>query len=141
MGIFSKKFEKDPKKAPHQHAPAKDEKKEEKAADKPVLKKGALAKDLGGTSWNILVQPILTEKASREQALGKYQFLVSVGANKVQVAAAMRDLYGVKPVSVRIIKIKGRNVRFGRTHGQQKDTKKAIVTLKPGDSLTAFETV
>jgi large subunit ribosomal protein L23 len=140
MGIFSKKFEHDPKRAPKQAAPAKDDGKKAEKADAPALKKGTLAKEHGGASWGTLIEPVLTEKASREQALGKYQFMVAVGVNKAQVAAAVRDLYGVKPVSVRMIGNKGKNVRFGRFRGRQKDTKKAIVTLKPGESLSAFET-
>ncbi|MDD5251931.1 MAG: 50S ribosomal protein L23 [Patescibacteria group bacterium] len=87
----------------------------------------------------MLIRPIATEKTSREEAYGKYQFIVANDANKVEVAAAVRDLYGVKPVAVRIVNLKGKQVRFGRLTGQQKSEKKAIVTLKPGETISPFE--
>jgi large subunit ribosomal protein L23 len=146
MGIFSKiskygkqnlapapKKDQDEKKA---DAPAAAEKK----AVKPVTR-GPLAKEGAGQSYRVLLSPLLTEKSERMQALGKYSFLVAADANKIEVARAVRDLYGVKPASVNIVNIGGKIVRFGRSVGKQKDVKKAIVTLNEGESITAFEGV
>lgn len=139
MAIFGKQ-PKPPFKAPA----AKPAEAKTDAADKPAEKKekkprGPLAKEQGGRSYRILIRPIATEKTSREEAYGKYQFIVANDANKVEVAAAVRDLYGVKPVAVRIVNLKGKQVRFGRLTGQQKSEKKAIVTLKPGETISPFE--
>ena len=105
-----------------------------KTADKPDI--GPLAREFGGQSAIILLAPVLTEKSGNQESLGKYVFFVSSKATKVEVAAAVRDLYGVKPTSVRIVNVKGKKVRFGRIQGRKKDRKKAIVTLKKGDAIS-----
>ncbi len=138
MGIFGKakkqKGEISPKLAKKAEQPA------EGSAKKPeAAVRGPLAKESAGQSHRILVRPVSTEKASRLQALGKYEFIVAKGANKTEVAQAVRDLYGVKPVSVRMISGKGKFVRFGRYTGKEKDYKKALITLKAGESLTVTE--
>lgn len=115
-------------------AKSKSAKAKAKAAKKPS--KGALAKEGGGQSSQVLLKPVLTEKASHLEAMGQYTFLVAPTANKVEVAAAVRDLYGVKPMAVKIVNQKGKQVRFGRIEGQRKDRKKAIVSLKPGDAIS-----
>jgi len=110
------------------------------ADEKKEIKRGPLAKEHGGaSSHRILVKPVLTEKSGRQEAQGKYTFLVSKDANKIEVARAVRELYGVKPVSVRITLKKGKNVSFGRFHGTEKDEKKAFVTLKSGESINVSE--
>jgi large subunit ribosomal protein L23 len=144
MGIFSKISKKQNIVLPAKEDKKKEEKKAtEVAADKKVKPavRGPLAKEGGGQSHRVLLAPLLTEKADRQQSLGKYSFLVDPGANKTEIARAMRDLYGVKPVSVRIISVQGKNVRFGRSTGKQKDTKKAIITLKKGESISVLEGV
>jgi len=142
MGIFSKSKKDD------KYAPAKGKQAEpvsaaaktaaEKQPAKPAVR-GPLAKEGAGRAYRILIEPLLTEKADRQQSLGKYSFIVAPDANKQTVAEAVRDLYGVKPVAVNIVKVKGKNVRFGRTSGKQKDVKKAIITLKEGESISAIE--
>lgn len=149
MGIFNKisKYGKQKLAPQPKEDKAKDEKKAaaapasaEKKAPKPVTR-GPLAKEGAGQSYRLLITPLLTEKSDAQQAQGKYSFLVSRDVNKIEVARAVRDLYGVKPVAVNIINVKGKFVRFGRTSGKQKDMKKAIVTLKAGETITAFEGV
>lgn len=144
MGIFSKISKKQNLALPAKEDKVKDEKKPATPATgdkKPAAPapRGPLARDGGGQSFRILIKPMLTEKSDRQQALGKYSFLVSPAANKVEVARAVSDLYGVKPAAVHIVNIKGKTVRFGRSSGKQKDLKKAIITLKKGDSITALE--
>ncbi len=140
MGIFgkNKKGEVSPKLS-KKDEPAAEPKKTEAAKKAEPIVRGPLVKEGFGQSHRILVRPVSTEKASRLQALGKYEFIVAKGANKNEVAQAVRDLYGVKPVSVRMISGKGKFVRFGRFTGKEKDFKKALVTLKAGDSLTVTE--
>jgi len=149
MGIFGKfskkqgwlrppkddKAKKAAVKEPASSAAQAGEKQADKAPAEPV-KRGALAKETAGDSYRVLLSPVLTEKADRQQTLGKYAFIVDIAANKTEVARAVKDLYGVKPVSVRVVPIKGKQVRFGRFLGRRKDLKKAIVTLKSGESIT-----
>ncbi|OGL72501.1 50S ribosomal protein L23 [Candidatus Uhrbacteria bacterium RIFCSPHIGHO2_02_FULL_60_10] len=98
-----------------------------------------MAKEHAGDAYRILVRPVYSEKAAQLEALGKYTFIVARNANKNTVAQAVRDLYGVKPASVRISVKEGKKVRFGRSTGVEKTEKKAVVTLKPGESITVAE--
>lgn len=145
MGILDKISGK--KKAPAAKAAPKAKKAEEKAvkADAsatpaaPAQTRGPLAKEGAGEAYRILLKPVLTEKTSMQQAAGQYTFAVANGATKIDVARAVRDLYGVKPVQVRIVNVEGKAVRSGRSQGREKNVKKAIVTLKSGDSLVVLE--
>lgn len=146
MGILDK-FSKKPK-APAAKAAPKAKKAEDKAvtadasttpAAPAAQTRGPLAREGAGEAYRILLRPVLTEKTSMQQAVGQYTFAVATDATKVDVARAIRDLYGVKPVQVRIVNVEGKMVRFGRSQGREKRVKKAVVTLKSGDSLAVLE--
>jgi len=94
-----------------------------------------------GSAYKVLVKPLITEKASDLGALNKYVFAVKKDANKIEVAKAIDEVYGIKPLSVNIIKMKGKNVRYGRTSGRKKDWKKAIITLPAGKTIKIYEGV
>jgi len=113
-------------------------KKVAKSEDKKAVR-GPLAKEGAGNSYRVLVSPVFTEKSAMLQSANKYVFLVAKNAGKVEISAAIRDLYGVKPESVRVINVMGKKVRFGRFAGKEKDVKKAIVTLKKGDAIAVME--
>lgn len=148
MGLLDK-FGKKDKSAPAKKAAAKTKKAEkteekaapaaETAAPAPKVTRGPLAKEGAGDSYRILLRPILTEKTSMQQAMGQYTFAVAAGATKIDVARAVRDLYGVKPAQVRIVNAQGKMVRFGRSQGREKTTKKAIVSLKSGETISVLE--
>lgn len=80
---------------------------------------------------HVLIQPRLSEKAVKLNAINKYVFKVKLTANKVSVKKAVEKFYGVKVAFVNIIKVEGKLRRYGRTSGKTSDYKKAIVTLKP----------
>ncbi|MBU0625079.1 50S ribosomal protein L23 [Patescibacteria group bacterium] len=90
-------------------------------------------------AYDIIREPVLTEKGDRGQMSGKYTFYVATSANKVLVAQAIWELYGVKPVAVRVMNVAGKKVRFGRLQGTRKNRKKAIITLKQGDMISLTE--
>jgi len=90
---------------------------------------------------HILVKPLITEKATNLVAANKYAFIVAPSANKISVAKAINAIYGVKPLSVNIINRQGKFVARGKVRGQRSDSKKAIVTLKPGDAIKIYEGV
>jgi large subunit ribosomal protein L23 len=92
-------------------------------------------------SYNILLKPVVTEKAAHLAETGKYIFQVADGANKISVASAVKAIYGVDPVAVNIIKVKGKEVTRGRIVGRRKDWKKAVVTLPAGKSIQIYEGV
>ncbi len=94
-----------------------------------------------GNAYKILVKPLITEKGSVMNAEYKYIFEVAKIANKIEIAKAIIEVYGIKPVSVNIIKMQGKKTRYGKIAGKRKDWKKAIVTLPEGESIKLYEGV
>jgi len=92
-------------------------------------------------AFRVLVRPLVTEKAANFGTLNKYAFIVSDYANKIEVAKAVYSVYGVKAVAVNIICVKGKAVSRGRIKGRRSDLKKAIVTLKKGETIRIYEGV
>ncbi len=111
--------------------------------DSPKAKSGGTKAKLkpGSQSDKILVKPLITEKVTILNGLSKYVFAVAMKANKISVAKAIAELYGVKPVKVNIIKLEGKFKSRGRISGRRKDWKKAIVTLPKGETLDVYEGV
>lgn len=66
---------------------------------------------------------------------GKYMFLVDKEATKPEIRKALRDIYKVDSTAVRVVNIKPKIRRLGRTVGVKSGYKKAIVTLKKGQKL------
>lgn len=83
----------------------------------------------------VLIAPYLTEHASVLADRGQYTFLVHRGAEKTAIARAITARYGVHPVRVATIRVRGKVVRTGRTTGRRSDRKKAIVTLRAGEKI------
>lgn len=92
-------------------------------------------------AYRVLVRPLVTEKSSIGAGSGKYTFEVAVDANKIEVAKAIEEVYGVKPESVNVINMGGKTVRRGRLSGRRKDWRKAVVTLPAGKSIDVYEGV
>lgn len=128
--------EKQKKEAKHDHEDVKVGKKTKKTTktEKNSSEKKML-KVVSGNANKILLYPVVSEKASIGESLGKYTFAVALKANKIKVANAVKDLYGVKVDSVRMINVEGKKARFGRQSGRRSDRKKAIVTLAKGESI------
>ena len=95
-----------------------------------------------GQTLQVIIRPMVTEKSATAQSANRtYSFVVERSANKTQIAAAVKELYGVKPVAVNVVNVQGHRVRFGKGSGRRSDYKKAMVTLKEGDSITIHEGV
>lgn len=92
-------------------------------------------------SYKVLIRPLITEKATNLVADNKYAFVVDKAANKIEVAQAVEATYGVKPLDVNVINVKGKRVMRGRIKGKRKDFKKALVTLKKGETIKLYEGV
>lgn len=91
---------------------------------------------------DVLVRPLITEKATRLGGENKYAFEVQRHANKTLVKEAVEKGFDVKVTAVNIINMKGkpRRVRGNRIRHRQ-DWKKAVVTLAEGYKLELFEGV
>ena len=89
----------------------------------------------------IIKRPILlTEKASRvREDDNQYTFEVDAAANKIQIKRAVEQLFSVKVEGVNTLVQRGKFRRMGRGHGKLGNWKKAIVTLKQGETIAFFE--
>ncbi len=94
-----------------------------------------------GNAYRVLVKPLVTEKATNLGGQNKYVFAVSSRANKIEIAKAINEVYGVKPVAVNIIKMQGKKTRYGKVTGRTKDWKKAVITLPAGETIKVYEGV
>ena len=95
-------------------------------------------------NYEILLYPILTEKMLKLQDdERKYAFKVDISVNKIDVKRAIQNRFDVTVEKVHIINVKGKtkqmNTKRGITRGKRSDWKKAIVTLREGDSINYFE--
>jgi large subunit ribosomal protein L23 len=92
------------------------------------------------TLHRTIVRPLITEKSSAAyQARGEYTFEVHVDASKPQIRSAIEQLFGVKVTGVWTSNQRGKEKRMGKTVGRRPNWKKAIVTLRAGDTIEIFE--
>ncbi len=89
---------------------------------------------------SVLVSPIMTEKAHELTKIGKYAFRVKRTASKRTVKYDVEKDYGVTVENVNIIKIPAKRRTVKQDRGYQSVGKKAIVTVKKGESIALFET-
>ncbi len=90
---------------------------------------------------SVIVKPLVSEKSAILASKNMYVFVVKNDANAIQIAAAIKAMYEIKPLSVNTINVRGKIVRRGRVSGKRKAWKKAIVTLPKGKSLNIYEGV
>lgn len=81
---------------------------------------------------DIIIKPIVSEKAYGLIDHGKYTFEVDPRANKTEIKQAVEAIFGVKVSSVNTMNRQGKKVRTRTGFGKRKDTKRAIVTLSQG---------
>ena len=93
------------------------------------------------TAHQILVRPIVTEKNTALNEVGKYCFEVVQNTNKIEIKRAVEEVFNVKVTGVNIIKVPGKLRRMGKTSGMTRTWKKAIVTLAPGERIDLFQGV
>lgn len=90
---------------------------------------------------DILIEPVLSEKATMMREEGKYVFKVHPDANKYQIKEAVRRLFGVKVVDCTVMNVNGKMKRVRTRPGRTSSWKKAIVRLAPGETIKVFEGV
>lgn len=116
-------------------------KKTKNTAEVPAVESKAQNGKTSARVYNVLVRPVLSEKATRDEQNGQYTFIVAMNTNKIEVKKAIFARYGVRPTRVNMINVEGKETRFGRTLGRRKDYKKAIVQLPKGQTISIHEGV
>ena len=92
------------------------------------------------TDQDVVKRPLITEKSERgREAAQQYAFEVHRDATKIQVKSAVEKLFGVHVTAIRTSIARGKNKRVGRNFGRRPNWKKAIVTLKQGETIALFE--
>jgi large subunit ribosomal protein L23 len=89
----------------------------------------------------ILIEPILTEKANAMRDEGKYVFRVSPFATKIQIKEAVRRLFNVHPISCTVMVVGGKPKRVRYKAGYTSNWKKAVVRLAKDEKIALFEGV
>jgi large subunit ribosomal protein L23 len=92
-------------------------------------------KNIEPRHYDIIVAPVVTEKATMASEYNKVLFKVAAKATKPQIKEAIEKLFDVKVKSVNTLVRKGKNKVFRGTYGSQSDTKRAIVTLEEGHRI------
>ena len=82
---------------------------------------------------------VLTEKSNLLRGQNQVIFEVSRTANKIQIRNAVEKLFNVNVVSVNTLVVRGKERRMGRGHARMQNWKKAMVTLKEGETIDFFD--
>lgn len=91
-------------------------------------------------AYQIIRRPLITEKGTDlKDQTNQYLFEVAGDANKIEIKRAVESLFRVKVRQVRTLSVKGKTKRLGRFVGRTSDWKKAIATLKEGETIEFFE--
>jgi large subunit ribosomal protein L23 len=90
---------------------------------------------------DVLLAPVISEKSYGlvdETARKKYTFDVHPQANKTQIKIAVEKVFDVKVLSVNTLNREGKRKRTRFGYGQRRSVKRAVVTLREGDSIDVF---
>ena len=88
---------------------------------------------------DILIAPVVSEKSYGLLDENKYTFLVDPRANKTQIKIAVEQIFGVKVLSVNTINRQGKTGRTRYGLGRRANTKRAIISVAPGDRIDIFQ--
>ena len=88
---------------------------------------------------DVIVRPIISEKSYSEAERGKYTFVVARGATKPEIRRAVEQIWGVRVRDVNTMGRRGKEVRRRFVRGSRPSTRRAVVTLAPGDKIAIFE--
>src|ERR1035438_123045 len=87
----------------------------------------------------VIIRPVVSEKSYALAAAGKYTFRIHPDAHKTQVRQAVEALFDVHVVEVRTMSVKSKPKRRGVSKGRTRSWKKAIVQVRPGESIPIFQ--
>ena len=86
-------------------------------------------------NYDVIVSPVITEKATMAAEQNQVVFNVARDASKPEIKRAVEGLFGVKVTAVNTVLRKGKVKRFRGHKGKQSDVKKAVVTLAEGQAI------
>ncbi len=87
----------------------------------------------------VIIRPVVSEKSYVLSAVDKYTFRVHPDAHKTQIRQAVEALFDVRVLEVRTITVKSKPKRRGAIKGRTRNWKKAIVQVRPGDTIPIFQ--
>jgi large subunit ribosomal protein L23 len=87
----------------------------------------------------VIIRPVVSEKSYVLATADRYTFRVHADAHKTQIKQAVEQLFDVNVVEVRTISVKSKPKRRGYTSGRTRAWKKAIVQVRPGQSIPIFQ--
>jgi len=89
---------------------------------------------------DVIIAPVLTEKSNTLKGKSnQYVFKVAPTSSKSEIKIAVEKIFGVKVTGISTMNVGGKKKRVRIKEGYTADWKKAIVTLKEGDKIQAFE--
>ncbi|MCG8334973.1 MAG: 50S ribosomal protein L23 [Proteobacteria bacterium] len=92
------------------------------------------------SQYNLINRPHITEKVLLLKEEGnKVVFRIRKDTNKIELKNAIESMFNVTVEAINTLNVKGKKKRLGRHEGRKSDWKKAIVTLKEGDTIEYFE--
>ena len=96
---------------------------------------------MAATAYDIIKRPIITEQSMEQTEMKRYTFEVDTRANKIEIARAVEEIFGVKVAKVNTLNMQGKAKRMGaRPAGRRPSWKKAMVTLtEDSKSIEIFE--
>ena len=86
-------------------------------------------------AYQIILNPLVTEKSTQQSEFNKMVFSVPISATKLDVKLSIEKIFSVKVLAVNTILLKGKVKKFKGVLGRRSNAKKAIVTLAPGNSI------
>jgi len=86
-------------------------------------------------AYQVVLNPLITEKATQLSEFNKMVFSVPLTASKIDIKLSIEKIFSVKVKCVNTILLKGKVKRFKGVIGRRSNTKKAIVTLEPGNTI------
>ena len=90
--------------------------------------------------YDVIRAPRMTEKSlSLKEEVNQFAFEVDPRANKIQIKESVEKSFKVKVMNVRTMNVRGKKKRLGRHEGRKSSWKKALVTLKAGETIEYFE--
>jgi len=87
---------------------------------------------------DVLLAPVISEKSYGLLDANKYTFVVPRTANKTEIKIAVEQVFGVTVTAVNTMNRQGKRVRTRTGYGRRPDTKRAIVSVAPGDRIDIF---
>ena len=96
---------------------------------------------MAANAYDIIKRPVITERSMSQTEMKRYTFEVAKDANKIEIAKAVEEIFGVKVAKVNTIHVEGKKKRLGmQPMGRRRSWKKAMVTLTPDSkSIELFE--